>query len=648
MKLRTSFFKPVTLKKDILRYAPIWALYLIGMMMVLLDEGGYGYYDYTARKIDDLIKSFGIVNLCYAGVCANLLFGDLYNTKLCYSLHAMPLRRESWLTTHLIAGLLFSLVPNLVATLYLMALLENYWFIALYWLLAVTLQYLFFFGLATVSALLTGNRFAMLAVYAGFNFVSMLLYATVETIYLPMLMGVVADVAPFQRFSPVVNLFNFDYFTFSSKQVATAGQLGSNTRTFYVFEGLADGWGYLAILGAVGIAAVAVCVWLYRIRHLESAGDFVAFPRLKGVSCVIITLCVALCCALLGEALDGGYLFWLPVGLTVGFFGSLMLLERRVKVFRKKTFLGFAILAVAVALSVAATELDWFGVENWTPKASQVQSVTVANYKNSNYAYDYADGSRLSTTVTDPAEIAELIAAHEDILSRKVELNNDTAKHRVVLTYKMKSGRTVIRSYYAPASGENYRIVRKYLYNTENLLGFRNWEEAAKRTQHIYMDNMQIPSSLYGPFLQALQTDCQDGHVLAEAKAEHFIEYGFEDETGRYVWRNLFALDSAENLLALMKKPEIMMCYDDWDSFPLMVRNLVCNDQEVSLEHQQALLTALRQDIEAGTLWAYNYDKGGMVIFYSVAQPGGDWIYREFFVSPENINTWAIVSETYA
>jgi hypothetical protein len=141
----------------------------------------------------DLVGSFGIVNIIYAGVIALMVYGDLYNTRMCYSLHAAPLRREGILLSNLATGLSFSTVPNLLAMVYLMTQLEAYWYLALYWLLASTLQFMFFYSLATVSALLTGNRFAMVAMYALFNFVSMLLYGVTQMLYIPMMPGVVVN-----------------------------------------------------------------------------------------------------------------------------------------------------------------------------------------------------------------------------------------------------------------------------------------------------------------------------------------------------------------------------------------------------------------------------------------------------------------------
>ena len=78
MKLKTSFFKLVTLKKDILRFAPIWVIYTVGLFLILSEMGAYSSYDRFARNMmPDLVMAFGIVNLCYATLIAASLFGDL-------------------------------------------------------------------------------------------------------------------------------------------------------------------------------------------------------------------------------------------------------------------------------------------------------------------------------------------------------------------------------------------------------------------------------------------------------------------------------------------------------------------------------------------------------------------------------------------
>ncbi len=639
MKSRTSFFKPITLKKDIFRFAPVWALYLIGMLLVLMGSGYSEYSRFAKYTLTSMIPAFGVVNLGYALIISMLLFGDLFNTKMCYSLHAMPYRRESWLATHLVSGLLFSLVPNVLAALYLMVQLESYWFLALYWLLAVTLQFLFFFGLAALSAMLTGNRFAMLAVYAVFNFVAMLLYFSVNVIYAPMLTGVVVNTDAFTRFSPVVELFRFGFFRFEREYRI----VGGNSQAFFLYRGLADGWGYTAILGILGLVAMGSAFWLYRKRHLECAGDFVAFAKLKMAFCIILTLCVTLVFALAGHLMEI-LLVCVFVGLFVGFFGSLMLLERRVKVFRKGSFLGFGIMVIAVALSICAMAFDWFGIESWTPKLQQVKSVQVSN--SSQYDHDEAYMGRLNATLENPADIERIIQAHEDILGRLEEVNSPTAsgksKHRVTLVYTLRSGRKVIRSYYAPASGINYEIVRSYLYKSESVLGYSKPMEAAKCITYFYCDKGPVPQVLYTKLLEALLADFAAGTVGPEQYGETYLEYELSLGDGKVEHRFFNIPDKAEHTMALLKSPEMMMGYGKWDALLAGIENMQLDGEPVPAQQWAGLLEALRKDIEAGHVELAKWSDGEIFLYYEHRMEGGEYAYREFIVTEkaQNVKTW--------
>lgn len=643
MKSRTSFSKLTTFKKDITRYAPIWALYLIGMMMVLFEGTNYGSYDRVARNlVAELPTAFAIVNVIYAGVCAVMLFGDLYNTRMCYSLHTLPQRRESWLLSHLASGFLFSLIPNLVASLYLMLRLEDYWFLALYFLLAAELEFLFFYGVATVSAMLTGNRFAMLLVYAGINFVSMLAYATVTVIYLPMLTGVVADLSSFAKFCPTVYLCDqFDFFTFESVDVYN--EQWHEMSTFYQYTGLGTGWGYLALIAAIGLGLMGLSVLLYRWRHLECAGDFVAFRKLNAPACLIMTLCVGLLCAVLGDSLGNGYVLWLAVGVIIGYFGSLMLLERRVKVFRPKVFVWFGVLCAVLAASILMIESDVFGIVSWTPKASQVQSVTVANYNSSSYHFDgYYYGNRLAVTLTEEEEIAEIIEAHQDILDRLDDYHNGSV-HRVVITYKLDSGRTVKRSYSAPANGTNYEIISRYFYTPAQILGYGNgsWEEFVDNVDYMWFNGGEIPSDMHDAMMEALKADCEAGYVKTTAENDFCYWLDFEVSQGNSsYYRSLAIMEGAENTLKLLSSPEMTMGYTDWDAFLRGLQNVFINGEAIPLTQYEALLTAIKLDCESGWINYDNYD-GFYTVEYSVVV-NGSYVWRNFYIPnyAENTMTW--------
>ena len=185
MKLRTSFFNPTVFRKDLTRFAPTWALYAIGlfmMMAICLDAPS----DYRkAFSIAETISLMAGFNLCYALLNGQLLFGDLFNSRHVNALHAMPLRRECWYFTHMVSGLAFSFVPNLVMALVASLMMGTGWMVPFWWLLAVTLQYVCFFGLAVLSALCVGNRFAMVLVYAIINFIALILYWFYYSIYEP-------------------------------------------------------------------------------------------------------------------------------------------------------------------------------------------------------------------------------------------------------------------------------------------------------------------------------------------------------------------------------------------------------------------------------------------------------------------------------
>ena len=99
MKSRTSSFNLTVFKKDITRFAPSWGAYLILLLLVLTTISDSGYAYHRARNVQDAIVAMGWANLIYGVVVAQLIFGDLYNPRLCNALHAMPITRDGWFAT---------------------------------------------------------------------------------------------------------------------------------------------------------------------------------------------------------------------------------------------------------------------------------------------------------------------------------------------------------------------------------------------------------------------------------------------------------------------------------------------------------------------------------------------------------------------
>ena len=185
MKSKTSFFNQTVLKKNLTRFAPVMAVYtlclILGMMMLYQNNEEMGRTFWFASRMGECIQVMGLVNLFFATLCAILLFGDLYNSRMCNALHAMPMRRETLFLTNVVSGLLFSMIPTAVMALLSVPLLnativENAWQIALLWYVGTNLQFITFFGAAIFSVFCTGNRFAMAVVYAVLNGGAFILY----------------------------------------------------------------------------------------------------------------------------------------------------------------------------------------------------------------------------------------------------------------------------------------------------------------------------------------------------------------------------------------------------------------------------------------------------------------------------------------
>ena len=117
MKSRTSFFNKTVFKKDLTRFAPAWGTCLILMLLALISMANRSQAYYRLQNVRDSIIAMSWVNLIYGAVVAQLLFGDLFQSRMCNALHALPLTRDGWFVTHSASGICFSLLPNLAAVL---------------------------------------------------------------------------------------------------------------------------------------------------------------------------------------------------------------------------------------------------------------------------------------------------------------------------------------------------------------------------------------------------------------------------------------------------------------------------------------------------------------------------------------------------
>lgn len=548
MKSRTSFFNLTALRKDITRFAPVWALYLIGGLLIGLDTVSYpnSSLGHGAKDLASSIGPLTIVNLLYAIVTAELLFGDLFNNRLCNALHAFPMRRESWFATHTVAGILFSFVPNLILSICFLPCMGEMWYISFIWLLGMTMEYLFFFGLAAFSAMCTGNRFAMAAVYAIINFLSMIVYWFVMTFYEPLLYGLHIRETGFLRFCPTVWVFNqTELVEFERQEIVNKMDYYSGYRTKFTYNGLSDDWWYLAILAVLGIALLGAALLLYRRRKLESAGDFVAFRWLKPIFSVVFTLSVGALFEIFGDTFMGGEYVFLVVGIIVGYFVGQMLLQRTVRVFRKKAFAACAAIGGTLVLSIILTALDPFGVTRWTPNPDKVESIVLSDIYN--YSPEY---NRPGQTITNPELIEDLVEIHQQILDS--EEDDGYYSGSLHLTYNMADGRVIERRYHYNSLGKTAKELEKFFSAPEFILGYTDWEEYLDNVESVGVEGEWFGSELSRELLHAMKADCDAGNMTQDRKYEGTVTWVTIDYTDGYS-ANIQVYSNCEHTLAWIK-----------------------------------------------------------------------------------------------
>lgn len=425
MKSRTSFCNPTLFKKNLTRFAPAWLLYtlclLLGLVLLYTDGSETTKTFWFANRMAENIQVLALVNLFWAPLCAMLLFGDLFSSRMCNALHAMPLRRECNFFTNVLSGLVFNVIPTGIMALVSIPLLMqtcvvNAWQIALWFFLGANLSFVCFFGIAVFSVFCVGNRLAMGLIYALINGGAFLTYWLVDTIYTPMLYGVVTPDRLAMLLSPIANLLDNPFIeldSYAELRELFAGHMDQMTASFW----LTENWIYLIVFALVGCVFGCIGLVLYRKRNLEYAGDMMAFRFLEPVFVVLFAVLAATAAQFFLYIFIGSRglnILFLAAGLVVGWFGAHMLIARSTRVFRLKNWLGLGVLVACVALTLTATYFDIFGIEDWTPAIDNVRSATISNY------YGYAD-----VELTEEADIRNILRLQELALEGRQETNGN-------------------------------------------------------------------------------------------------------------------------------------------------------------------------------------------------------------------------------
>ena len=538
MKLRISFFNSGVLKKDATRFFPVWGLYSILLLILYLmltnNADGAGEIAYN---MVDMIPISAVINLGYGLLCAFMLFGDLFNSRLCNALHAMPLRREGWFFTHLTAGLLFMAVPNGVFALITGLQMGSFCYIALWWLATACMQFVFFFGVGVLSVTCAGNRLGATALYGIFNFLPVLIYVLFESFYLPLLPGIVNDWENYAVFTPVYEMASATYLEYSHM---------SGYR-FTVTEVFPQDFGYVGLCAGVGVIALLLALLVNKKRQLENAGDLLSVKPLKYLFLPVCSYGVGAMFYLMGELVISQLQYVLLfIGLVVGFFAGQMLLDKSVKVFRSKNLLALGATVFLLFGSIGLTALDPIGVIRYVPKAQQVQEVTI--------------GRRSETSrLTEISDIETVINIHKAQIGEPDNGNYDT--YPFTITYTLKSGREITRYYNIILTPQTRDALNEIFSRWESIFPAKDWQSLYAITETVYVNGYKIPQKEIEPLIKAIALDCNNGKMAQFAVLHNdydtkmWIDFQLEDK--HYYGTTGFSIrvfSGCDNTLPLLEK----------------------------------------------------------------------------------------------
>lgn len=206
MNRKTSLFDWRIVKHDLVRFAPMWIIYLFGGLLisqVILDAPNAFR---SAHQLNGFMGEMSLINLCYAGMLAYIMFSYLHKKNAIPMIQSLPISRDGWLGSHSLAALLMSLLPNTIIALLMLPPLDEYGLMAPAWLLVMAVEFIFFFALALLAMECSGNMVGYLTVYVILN----LLPVFADAIYHSIVHGVLQvddlQLDVFTVFSPLLML----------------------------------------------------------------------------------------------------------------------------------------------------------------------------------------------------------------------------------------------------------------------------------------------------------------------------------------------------------------------------------------------------------------------------------------------------------
>ena len=454
MRSKTSFFN-FGLAKNLLRRSwPFWFCYFALLMLhfpVSLYNVTHNWRD-TGEALIDFKANWILNNGCVAAmlsffvciIAAMIVFSYLYNARTCGLVCSLPLRRETVFCTAYFTGLIPLLTADILTALTTWVLFGRYTAEGLIakWLAMTVMSNIAFYGFAVFCAMLTGSLFILPLVYAVLNATAFVAESAIISLLGVFIYGFAENGVVLRKLSPAVELASRLSVADISDETAQIGE-----RIYRV-----EGFSTLAAYCAAGLVLSFCAFLLYRKRRMETAGDTVSIPVLKPLFKYCMAFGTALVFASLitqnffAQAFSGTRLavlaaLLLLAGAFIGYYVAEMLIQKTMRVFRGG-WRGMIVVWCILLIFALVCEGNITGYETRFPDPTDVEQAELIVYS--------------GATLKEAANISRLIDIHRGIVEQK-KLNEAEAGDsmmNITLRYRLKNGKTQMRHYLLPNTGQ--------------------------------------------------------------------------------------------------------------------------------------------------------------------------------------------------
>ena len=456
MKSKTSSFNCGLFKSNLKRFWPIFAAYFVILLLTLPMQIMTTWSDVaggeTVYAASDMLDFSAFINALLAVIMASGVFGFMYNQRSCGMIASLPVKRGSIFATSLVSGIVPVIAINLLIALIsaIPQISEPNAFALrslVIWFAVSSMQFVFFFGFAAITAVITGSLVALPVFYAIFNLLAVGIESAIREIFSQLVFGFTNNTSDMvtEVLSPVVKLTTGKGLEYS---VIYHGETGAFSSMSF------PDWKINLIYCAVGILLMALALLLYRRRKMENCGDVVAIPALRPIFKYGVAICFALCFEIMLSAIfnGNGYgsvdavfcVLYMVIGAFIGFFGSEMLLKKSFKVF-KGSWGSFIAVVLFCILFVLGCVFDVFGVGD-APRRDDIESISICT----------VDGNYLR--LEDAESMDSVLELSRSIIENKSEHLNGIMGDvwYVDIDFHLKNGHTAYRNYPVAVNSDDF------------------------------------------------------------------------------------------------------------------------------------------------------------------------------------------------